>query len=388
VAVGRSSPAGIHSPGERDGRLEISLRQPEVCAENDTLKRDDFTNSARPSPVLACDIRLVSTACAWHDRPRGWRHEHVVHVRETLKRSETLSRSGRGVRGAVGVVVALASASCGGGSQCPVGRTVAENGTCVDQRVVDFVACIDRANGTERYAGSGTKLSADVRAASIGVATATEFQRAVSTRVYAGSDAQSQQILATCNSYIFGAVAQSGAPPYAGGVGPAQNVTPSPAPAPAPPAPAGARCATSLAIPTDNTWSLREREQWAALARGVQGALDAASSSCGARIGGTLVFDTFRGHFAPGNTKGLGNDGVEHVRAPFNAIQQICDEGEMQKAAVRARIQCIEVRYGGSGRSTWSLSGPVLTSTINPAGESDFDFRAEMRGPNGVKRSL
>ncbi|MDB4946996.1 MAG: hypothetical protein JWP97_6530 [Labilithrix sp.] len=271
------------------------------------------------------------------------------------------------------MLAALASASCAGRS-CPVGRTAAENGTCVDQRVVDFVACIDRANGSDRLVSSGTKLSADVRAATVGVASATEFQQVVSTRVYAGSDAQGQQILASCNSYVFGAGAQAGGPA---------------APYPASPrAGTDASCGATLAIPTDGSWSLREREQWAALARHTQGALDAAKSSCRATIGGRFVFESFRGHFVPGNLAGLDNGGVEHVRAPFNAVQQICDDGDMQRNAVRGRIQCIEVRYGGSGRSTWSLDGTVLRGSINPTGESDFDFRAAMRSPEGVRRAL
>ena len=296
-------------------------------------------------------------------------------------------------------VAAHASPSCSGSGSCPVGRTPAENGTCVDQKVVDFVACIDRANGSVRASSNGTKLSADVRAASVGVATAAEFQHDVSTRIYAGSDAQSQQILATCNAYVFGNVATQPPAPRASTPGPAGPTGPAAGPmAPTGPAagptgpmgapPAGSSCGTKLAVPDDASWSLREREQWTAFARGVQGALDAANESCRARIGGSFIVESFRGHFSPGNTHGVDNPGLEHVRAPFNAVQQICDDGEMQKAAVRGRIQCIQVRFGGVGRSTWSLDGSVLTGTINPTGESDFDYRAEMRGPSGIRRAL
>jgi hypothetical protein len=145
----------------------------------------------------------------------------------------------------------------------------------------------------------------------------------------------------------------------------------------------------TIAIPTDNSWSLREREQWAALARNVQGALDAANDSCKAAIQGTLVWESFRGHFVPTESYGINYEGSEHARAPFNAIQQICDDGDMQRNAVRGRIYRIEVRFGGGpGRSGFAVNNGVLYGLINPAGESSFDYRAELRGPNGIRRYL
>jgi hypothetical protein len=160
------------------------------------------------------------------------------------------------------------------------------------------------------------------------------------------------------------------------------------------PAPVRTPTRATIAIPEDGSWSLREREQWAQLARVTAAALNAVNDSCRAQVEGAFVFETFRGRFHPSNMYGIGRfDGDsysagEHARSPFIAIQQICDEGDMQRNAVRAKIRRIEIRFTGTGHSTFVLNGGVLTGLINPNGETESEYRAMMRGPFGLRRYL
>ena len=125
------------------------------------------------------------------------------------------------------------------------------------------------------------------------------------------------------------------------------------------------------------------------LVRGAQSQLDVLNKDCKSQISAAFVTESFRGQFKPTHSTGIDYEGSQHAEAPISAVQQICAMGEPQSAAVRAKVKRIDIRWGGTGKSTYTFENGVVTGIINPAGgTSAFDYRALIRGPEGLRRQL
>jgi hypothetical protein len=156
---------------------------------------------------------------------------------------------------------------------------------------------------------------------------------------------------------------------------------PGPAPLPAP----QAGEAPSFGVPTGPGWTLREKEQWANLAGAVKPHMDNMNRACGTNMGGGFVFDTFRGHFIPQYE--FGAPGLDdHVVAPMQALEGLCEKGPMQRNAVRQKLQRIEIRWQAVGKSTWAVALPTLACAVNPQGEYGGDYWVAIE--NGVPNYL
>jgi hypothetical protein len=87
---------------------------------------------------------------------------------------------------------------------------------------------------------------------------------------------------------------------------------------------------------------------------------------CGTSIVVAFAFDTFKGHFDAASRYGLDGYGRAHAKAPVDAVSDICNGGAMQKDAVKAKITRIEIRWGGTGNSSFDLNGKTVVATISP----------------------
>jgi hypothetical protein len=141
-----------------------------------------------------------------------------------------------------------------------------------------------------------------------------------------------------------------------------------------------------IAIPLDNSWSLREKEQWRDLAKEVQTGINDLNKACGTNIGGAFAFDSFRGRF-------VANDygGIEYLpnfsRAPFDALTGICGETDVEKNSVHRKITGVVISFSTAAASSFSVSGTLLYATVNPrdnTGSSAYQFRVNQ----GVRNYL
>ena len=105
--------------------------------------------------------------------------------------------------------------------------------------------------------------------------------------------------------------------------------------------------------------------------------------------GGAFVSESFRGRFVPTNSYGPDEPIQSIAYKPFRAVRRICEDGQMQKTALRAKVRRIEVRYyDGPLTATWSFSGGVLAVSINPKAPNEQDFPHQIDGPAGLRTLL
>jgi hypothetical protein len=141
----------------------------------------------------------------------------------------------------------------------------------------------------------------------------------------------------------------------------------------------------------DASWSLKEREQWAKLTGATQEHLDRVNRTCGAKIVADYAFETFRGHFSGKESFGLDGYGRAHANASLDALSDVCVSGAMEKDAVKSKITRVEIRWGGTGNSSFAVNGTALVATISPhppgeAGDNAATYREHLIA--GLKEKL
>jgi hypothetical protein len=132
-----------------------------------------------------------------------------------------------------------------------------------------------------------------------------------------------------------------------------------------------------ITIPLDNSWSLREKEQWRDLAKEVQNSINYLNKACGTNIGGAFVFESFRGRFIAGQYAGV-DYLPNYSSAPFNALTDICGETDVEKNSVRRKITGIVISWSNAAASSFSVSGTLIYATVNPrdaTGSGAYQYR-------------
>jgi hypothetical protein len=143
---------------------------------------------------------------------------------------------------------------------------------------------------------------------------------------------------------------------------------------------------SATAPASEGTWSLQEKEYWAKLQEEADGQAKRASEKCGVKLTATFAKESFRGHLTEGGSFGLSTYARSHCEAGMYVLEDICNNSELAKAAVKEKITTVECRWGGKGHAAVDLSSKKLVTTIDMDTDNASGYTEKVR--EFVKKKL
>jgi hypothetical protein len=133
-------------------------------------------------------------------------------------------------------------------------------------------------------------------------------------------------------------------------------------------APEGARTTGSEsggAAPVAGNWTLPERETWTGYQKEAKELADATNAKCGTKLTGAWNAESFRGHMPDQSPWAR-----RACQTAFDSLQEICGQGDMQKAAVQKKFNggSVECKFLATKGGGLEIAGNKLVLLMDAEG--------------------